>query len=560
MTNLTADQAALLAAAVDAPSEFNFLNNANAARDRRNLVLRDMAEQHYLTQQQATIDEQTSLPPPADVASPSEEATDPSAGYFTSWIANQLVTCEVKINGKICGPQIYSDGLHIHTTLDYRLQRTAQATIDTILPRGIGGPAAALVAIDNDTGKVRAMVGGYDFQTNQFNLATQAERQPGSAFKVFDLATALENGFKYDTPVQSSPFTYTGAPAFGPFSVKNDEGGYAGVPIPLWEALAVSDNSVFARVGLSRNVGPHKIAATAHAFGITTPVSINPSMVIGGLRTGVTPLDMAHAYETIANGGRLTSGTLASSHCAGGEHAAFEIAPPASCPGPVGIDFVTQPDGSSASKPAALLQKDVTTTTPVLPYSVDQTEIRMMRGVITIGTARSAQISGVNSWGKTGTTNNYVDAWFVGSTPKVGAAPSMTVAVWVGFPKSAKPMSRTSAASPSTAAPSPRRSGAPTSPRLWPSTRSAPPRATTPRRPARPARPERAARRRAPAPAGRRVARRIPPAARRPRRPAPRRRPAWAPRLRARTRAPPPPAARRPARPRAHRRARPRRR
>jgi penicillin-binding protein 1A len=445
VTNLTADQAALLAAAVDAPSNFNDLQDAAAATDRRNLVLREMAQQGYLTPDQAAQAETVSLPPPQDVASPSEEATDASAGYFTSWIADQLVN-HLGYGPK--GKSVYSGGYHIVTTLNYGLQSLAQSTVDHVLPGGTGGPAAALVAIDNKTGEVRAMVGGYNYDKNPFNLATAAERQPGSAWKVFDLAAALESGnFGYGTAVQSSPWVYPqqpGAPNYGPFSIKNDEGGYAYSKIPLWEALAVSDNSVFARVSLLGDIGgTQKIAEVAHQFGISTTISLNPSMVIGGLNVGVTPLDMAHAYQTIANGGRLTTGTLTSYTCAGGDTPNYTLpqARPAyqSCPGAVGIESISQPGPTGTFKVVA---QNHTNLTPVSGYSYadDQTEVSMMRNVLSsIGTAASAAIPGVNAWGKTGTTSNYADAWFIGS---IGGAHGMTVAVWVGYPNSSRSMSK----------------------------------------------------------------------------------------------------------------------
>ncbi len=445
VTNLTADEAALLAAAVDSPSSFNDLQDAGAATDRRNLVLNDMAQQGYLLPDQAAQAEAVSLPPPEDVASPSEEATDPSAGYFTSWVADQLVN-HLGYGPK--GKSVYSGGYHIVTTLDYGLQSLAQSTVDHVLPGGTGGPAAALVAIDNRTGEVKAMVGGYNYDRNPFNLATAAERQPGSAWKVFDLAAALESGhYGYNTPVRSSPWVYPqqpGAPNYGPFVIKNDEGGYAYSDIPLWEALAVSDNSVFARVSLLGDIGgTQKIAAVAHQFGISTTISLNPSMVIGGLNVGVTPLDMAHAYETIANGGQLTTGSLISDTCVGGDTPDYTLpeARPAyqSCPGPVGIESISQPGPGNTLKVVAQNQRRVY---PVADYSYadDQTEISMMRNVLSgIGTAASAAIPGVNAWGKTGTTSNYADAWFIGS---IGGAHGMTVAVWVGYPNSSRSMAK----------------------------------------------------------------------------------------------------------------------
>jgi penicillin-binding protein 1A len=441
VTNLTPDEAALLAALVNAPTIFNGLQNSNLARDRRDLVLRAMYQQGYLTQPELTQALQASLPTPQMVQSPGQADSDHSAGYFVSWVANTL-TQHLGFGPGSRGRDVYTGGYHITTTLNWQLQQAAQAIVNHTLPPGSGGPAAALVALDNATGQVRAMVGGYDYNKNGFNLATQALRQPGSAWKVFDLAAALEHGYTPNTPVLSDPYVYRDPnPAFGVFSVSNDESGYFGADIPLWEALAVSDNTAFARVGLDRRVGTRLIAYYAKNMGITTTISINPSMVIGGLAIGVTPLDMAHAYETIANYGQLTTGSLVSITCAGDSpeenpkaYRWEETPPPAySCPGPVGITRITRSDFSEVNQTR-------TQPVPEFSYATDQTEVAMMHKVLTVGTAQSAQIPGLSAWGKTGTTSNYVDAWFCGSTPRSGKAPSQTICVWVGYPKGAKSM------------------------------------------------------------------------------------------------------------------------
>jgi penicillin-binding protein 1A len=425
VTYLTADEAALLAAAVDAPSDFNGLQDASAALDRRNLVLRDMQQQGYLSPAAAATAEATSLPPPQYVGSPFEQGTTPTDGYFVNWIENQMYARYHE--------RIYTGGYHIHTTLNQELQDDAQHIVNLALPPGVGGPSAALVAIDNSTGEVRTMVGGYNYFSDPYNLATEGERQPGSAFKVFDLAAALEDGYGPNSRLLSSPFD-DNSRTFGTFAVKNDEGGYYYSKIPLSLALDVSDNSVFSRLGL--RVGPRNIARLANQFGVSTTVSFNPSMVIGGLHIGVTPLDMAHAYETIAQSGVVTSGTLASYQCASGysHKDRWEEAPPigagpgGSCPGPVGIMSIFRPN-------TGLYVSNERRTYPVYPAGYASVERSMMRGVLSpIGTAASAYIPGVAAWGKTGTTNNYADAWFVGSTPPMGSVPSMTVAVWVGYP------------------------------------------------------------------------------------------------------------------------------
>jgi penicillin-binding protein 1A len=256
------------------------------------------------------------------------------------------------------------------------------------------------------------MVGGRDYSTTPFNLATNGQRQPGSAFKAFDLAAALEDGISPDSTWTSKQkeFIVPGTAGKEKFVVHNDEGNYTGSNT-LTGATAFSDNSIYAEVGLK--VGTKRIAKLAHRMGITTPLSTNPAMTIGGLTVGVTPIDMAHAYETLAHGGRRVSGTLA-------EHGQ-----------PVAIQEVDAgshvlPDGN---------HKDVNhvRSKAVLPQSIAETETSMLETVVQYGTGKAAAI-GQFAAGKTGTTSNYGDAWFVGWDSKY------TVAVWVGYPDKLVPM------------------------------------------------------------------------------------------------------------------------
>jgi penicillin-binding protein 1A len=267
------------------------------------------------------------------------------------------------------------------------------------------------VAIETSTGEVRAMVGGRSFDQSPFNLATEGERQPGSSFKAFDLAAALEDGISPYSVWSSKVKVFKVPHSSELFVVHNDENAYTGEN-SLIDATAYSDNSIYAEVGLK--VGTHRIARIARKMGIGTPISTNPAMTIGGLHVGVTPLDMAHAYETIAHGGDRVSGTLAETPGA-----------------PVGIMDVNAgsrllPDGH---------QRDVNHTIlhPVLPAGIARTETQMLETVLQFGTARSASL-GQFAAGKTGTTSNYGDAWFVGWDSRY------TVAVWVGYPNGLVPM------------------------------------------------------------------------------------------------------------------------
>jgi penicillin-binding protein 1A len=389
-------EAALLAGIIQSPTGYDPVSDPGAARERRNLVLQQMYQQGYLDRQGYEESTIQALPAPQNIAPPQQPLVDGvDAGYFDDWVGQQVIA-------RYGAERAYYGGLRVHTTLDLGLQRAAEQAVAGYLP-GTEGPTAALVAIENSTGKVRAMVGGRNYDESPFNLATEGERQPGSSFKAFDLAAALEDGISPDSVWASKEKTFKVPHSSEVFTVHNDENAYAGSDT-LTGATAYSDNSIYAEVGLL--VGTHRIAALAHRMGITTPISTNPAMTIGGLKTGVTPLDMAHAYETIAHGGERVSGSLAE-------------------PGaPVGVEAVQ--DGSHE-------QVDRTRLHRVLPEGVATTETEMLETVLAYGTARSAAL-GQFAAGKTGTTSNYGDAWFVGWDHRY------TVAVWVGFPNSLVPM------------------------------------------------------------------------------------------------------------------------
>jgi penicillin-binding protein 1A len=416
--SLTAADAALLAGLVQSPTYYNPVFYPQAALHRRNVVLDDMYHQGYLTAKDLAFDKSEALPTAQQISSPTAQSTDASAGYFTNWITPQVIA-------RYTASTVYNGGLRIRTTLDIRLQDAAQQAVNAVLPAGQGHPSAALVAIDNHTGEVRAMVGGVNANTQGFNLATQAVRQPGSAWKVFDLAVALEKGVRPSTLIYSGPKTFYGG-TVNEFTVHNDEASYAYGKRTLASALWFSDNSVFARLGILID-GTTNIANMAHALGITTPISTNPAMTIGGLATGVTPLDMAHAYSTIANDGRLVTGTWATDDCVSGFSSALYQVRATTCPGPVGVISVENGNGKPL-KGGSNIHKYFQTP---LSASAAATEKAMLRGVVTVpgATGNAAQIPGVLIEGKTGTTSHYVDAWFVGFTK------TMTVAVWVGYLK-----------------------------------------------------------------------------------------------------------------------------
>ena len=296
-------EAALLAGIIRSPTEYDPATNPVEAKRRRDLVLEQMLAQGYITRPVLEESLKQAIPSPAEIQAPKEQTVEGvDAGYFTSWVQQQVIE-------RYGAPRAYNGGLKIKTTLDLGMQHAAERSIDNYLENP-EGPTASLVAIENSTGEVRAMVGGRSYNESPFNLATEGERQPGSSFKAFDLAAALEDGISPDSVWTSKQKVFVVHSAHGPekFVVHNDEGAYSGTNT-LIGATAFSDNSIYAEVGLK--VGTVRIAELAHRMGITTPLSTNPAMTIGGLTVGVTPLDMAHAYETIAHGGELVSGSLA---------------------------------------------------------------------------------------------------------------------------------------------------------------------------------------------------------------------------------------------------------
>ncbi len=291
-------EAALLAGIIQSPTDYDPVTHPTAARERRDVVLQQMLQQGYISKPVYEASMTEPLPAAQEIASPNQPLIDGiDTGYFDAWVGQQVIA------RYHAGPT-YDGGLQIKTTLDLELQRAAEQAVNGYLANP-EGPGAALVAIENSTGKVRAMVGGRNFNETPFDLATEGERQPGSSFKAFDLAAALEDGISPDSVWASKPKTFHVDGEV--FVVHNDENAYTGENT-LTNATAYSDNSIYAEVGLK--VGTRRIAALAHRMGITTPISTNPAMTIGGLKIGVTPLDMAHAYETIAHGGERVSGTL----------------------------------------------------------------------------------------------------------------------------------------------------------------------------------------------------------------------------------------------------------
>ncbi len=387
---LTLPEAALLAGIPEDPSLYDPVAHPRTAKARRLTVLRLMLEQQVITPGQFRRAVRAPMPNPRDVHLSGVVGQAP---YFGQYVKAQLLA-------KLPAKRVYGGGLRVHTTIDLGLQRLARDAIDKWLPSQ-DGPQAALVAINPANGAVLAMYGGRSFHTSQFNLAVQGERQPGSSFKPFVLATALEQGIAPQTTFVSKPISIFLGDRYWP--VNNFEGEYLG-PIDLRTAIAASDNSVFAQ--LTKLVGPKNVVTTAHRMGITG--HLDPVFSIGLGTQAVNPLEMARAYGTFANGGYRIDGK------------AFGDEPRA-------ITSIDAVDGKVAYANAPVKKE-------VLTPAEDELLTQLLEGVVTSGTGKAAALPGYTVAGKTGTTENYGDAWFVGYTPQ------LVTAVWVGYPANLRPM------------------------------------------------------------------------------------------------------------------------
>jgi penicillin-binding protein 1A len=391
---VTPAEAALLAGIPENPTLYDPVTHPMATRDRRNLVLKQMYLQHYLDHDQYRQWIHSPMPKPESIRLPG--TTSQAAPYFANYVTDQL--------GQRFPGKVFGGGMRVTTTIDLGLQKLARKAIATTLPPSIG-PTAALVSINVHTGAVVAMVGGRNFHASQFNLATQGERQPGSAFKPFVLAAALKDGIAPSSELVSHPVVIdAGGRAW---SVTNFEHSSLG-PIDLSTAIAYSDNTVFAQ--LTNLVGPANVVAAAKEMGITSP--LEPYFSIGLGAEPATPLEMARAYATLANGGYRLDTSM------------FHDEPNA-------VKEITFP---TSPKPTTVTNDTEPISIPWLTNGNAGIEDQMLQGVVQYGTGTAAALPGWQVAGKTGTTENFGDAWFVGFTP------DLVTAVWVGYPNTLVPM------------------------------------------------------------------------------------------------------------------------
>jgi len=331
------------------------------------------------------------MPKPQDIQLPGHQEP---AQYFPNYLKPQLVD-------RYGSGRVFGSRLKVYTTINLALQKMARNSIGKWLTDP-AGPTAALVALDPRDGRVLAMFGGNNFRKSQFNLAVQGERQAGSSFKPFVLATALKEGVAPSTMFVSKQVTINAGGRL--WEVHNYEDSYLG-PITIQQATTYSDNSVFAQ--LTKLVGPANIVQTAKSLGIRS--KLQPYFSIGLGAQGVNPLEMARAFSAFANGGRRIDG------------ARFGNKPRVILR--VSNDKGKTVDDNGARPRQELSEEDASILTSLL------------QGVIKGGTGKAAALGdGRPVAGKTGTTENYGDAWFVGYTPQLAAA------VWVGYPNRLRPM------------------------------------------------------------------------------------------------------------------------
>jgi penicillin-binding protein 1A len=386
LRKLTLREAALLAGLPQAPSTYSPTRAPTAARARRNDVLRKMAELGMVKREVAERAMRRGLG-----LNVSSFFTRRRENYFFDYVKDELF--------KEYGAQtVRKGGMKVFTTIDLDMQRWAREAIANNLA-GVG-PSSAIVSIDPRNGYIRAMASSASYEERKFNLASQGHRQPGSAFKTFALMTALRKGVNPDAVsyVSKSP-TLVDDPEYGKFEIKT-YGGVGAGSMTLRRATIASDNSVY--IQLAMDLGPLEIKRTARDMGIRSKLNGYPAESLGGLENGVSPLEMATAYATLASGGYRNR--------------------------PTAITRIVFPDGH-AEEGKSLPRRFRVRRTRVFTDGVAALGREILEQNMTSGTGTRAQI-GCPAAGKTGTTDNNTDAWFVGFTPR------LSTAVWVGYPDS----------------------------------------------------------------------------------------------------------------------------
>ena len=378
---LTLNECAMLAGIPKSPNYYSPANNMQAAQARKAVVLDQMAKYGYIANSQAQKTKQEQL----TLVKPVAKEKDNTAAYFIDYVTQTLID-------KYGADAVYKEGLKIYTTLDIDMQKAAEAAVKKLPTyrtdgNGVQQPQAAIVAIDPHNGYIKAMVGGRG--TDQFNRATMAVRQPGSAFKPFVFAAALEEHFTPNTVINDAPID------IGGWRPQNDSGSFSG-KVTMREVAQHSIN--VPTVKIAQKIGIDKPIYYAQAMGISTFVLDGAqndkqlATALGGMTKGVTPLEITSAYGTFANKGVHVE--------------------------PVVIVKVLDRNGK-------VLEQSEPKQNSVISANSAAELTDMLQTVIKNGTGRRADI-GRPAAGKTGTTSNYHDAWFVGYTPDLVAG------VWMG--------------------------------------------------------------------------------------------------------------------------------
>jgi penicillin-binding protein 1A len=388
-SQLTLTQSALLAGLPQAPSQSNPVLYPQAARERRNEVLAKMAQLHYITPAQATAAEAAPLG-----VKHGTYYTRRTEDFFFEYVRQQLIE-------RYGQAAVERGGLTVYTTIDLHKQYLARRAIAEILDEP-GDPAAAIVTIHPANGYIETMAESKSYEESQFNLAAEGYRQPGSTFKAIDLAEALTRGVDPETTYYLSHTLAKGWLASDPeWEVHTFGGESLDKAINLVQATITSDNTVYAQ--LAADLGEKSITEMAHKLGVTSAAHLQsyPPESLGGLGRGVTPLEMADVYATLASGGYRDE--------------------------PIAITKVVFPNGhvdSSWGKPQR---------TRVLSPAVDAEETKILHENVLQGTATRSGV-GCETAAKTGTTTNFVDAWLDGYTGNYATA------VWMGYPNKDTPM------------------------------------------------------------------------------------------------------------------------
>lgn len=382
--DLSIAEASLLAGLPQAPSEYSPLVSERAARHRQVLVLGRMVGLDMITWEQYRQALRETLEFEFHKQK-RKEFQVLKVPYFTTFVLKQLYN-------RYDEELLYRGGLDIYTTVDLDLQEKAEQMLSEMVRQDAARlhvDNAALVCIENKTGFIRAMVGGTKWtEENQFNRAWQARRQPGSSFKVFVYTTAVESGYSPDTVIPDTPVTYKLGPT-ETWEPKNSDHAYMGA-ITMRQALQHSRNVV--AVKLLTMVGAEKVIDFAYRMGIKEKLYPHLSLALGAVE--VSPIEMAQAYTVLPNGGIKVEATP--------------------------VKIIYDSDGNTIEDHTFPKQDDV------LSESTAHLMIEMMRNVVEAGTGTTARIPGRQVAGKTGTTDDFRDAWFVGFTPEY------TTAVWVG--------------------------------------------------------------------------------------------------------------------------------